>query len=136
MHGRKLLQHTLGLVVATLLLAGCGGAQGPKQGHWEGEQPFVSFDVAADGSIASFEMRAPFAASTCNITLDEVAVEGNEFLVDATTISESESSVGVFTITGNFDGTTVSGTYLVSICGTMISLGPEPKPWSAEWKSP
>ena len=36
----------------------------------------------------------------------------------------------------DFDGTTVSGTYHISVCGTTISFDPEPKPWSAEWMSP
>jgi len=134
MNSRKWLQQTFCLALVVLFLTGCLGAQGPKQGRWEGEQPSVSFDVTSDGDIANFVMHAPFAASTCDITIDEVTVDGNEFLVDATTISESESSIGIFTITGDFDGTSVSGTYQISVCGTMMSLNPEANPWSAEWK--
>ena len=136
MNSRRRLQHTFGIAMIVLLLASCLGAQGPKQGHWEGEQPSVSFDITSDGDITNFVMHAPFAASTCDITIAEVTVEDNEFLVDAATMSENESSIGIFTITGDFDGTSVSVTFQVSVCGTMMSLNPEAKPWNAQWKGP
>jgi len=58
MTSKKLLQQTFGLTLVVLLLVGCGGPPTPKAGHWEG-QPYVSFDITADGNIRDFGLVAP-----------------------------------------------------------------------------
>jgi len=59
MNSRKWLQQTFCLALVVLFLTGCLGAQGPKQGRWEGEQPSVSFDVTSDGILMAPLYLAP-----------------------------------------------------------------------------
>ena len=106
---------------------------GPKPGHWEGSQPFVSFDVTNEGQIVKFVMSAPLPPSKCVINIKSIPVSDNKFLVDAKTVNEQEASMGVFVIQGKFEGATATGTYKIQSCGRTFSLYPEEKAWKSEW---
>jgi len=109
---------------------------GPQLGHWEGERPFVSFEVTANGNIENFVMSAPFVADTCNIKIEKAKIIDNKLSIDVVTADEQAASIGIFAITGNFDSTTVTGTHTITFCGNTISFYPEEKIWSAQWKNP
>lgn len=135
----------LPFALISILLCGCGtqgsssdgasSATGPKAGHWEGDGPYVSFDVTDAGKIINFTLNAPFATTTCHITLGEIEVNGNEFLVDAKTGSVEEATIGIFTLKGKFNGETISGTQKVENCGRTMALKPEEREWTASWVS-
>lgn len=131
----------LTVTIISILLCSCGAqitglevapqTSAPKAGHWEGDGPYVSFDVTDDGKIINFTLNAPFATTTCHITLGEIEINGNEFLVDAKTGSVEEASIGIFTIKGKFKGETISGTQKVENCGRTMALKPEEREWTA-----
>jgi hypothetical protein len=115
-----------------------GGAalpSGPKAGHWEGTNPYVSFDVTDEGQVVNFMLNAPFVSTTCNIAIEQIPVDGSEFLVDAKTGDVEEASIGIFVIKGKFDGDTVTGTQKVEFCGRTVALYPEEQDWRASWAS-
>ncbi len=106
---------------------------GPKPGHWEGTAPYVSFDVTEQGKIVNFALNAPFVTSTCYITIQSITVADNAFLVDAETFNESTFSMGIFVVTGQFDGESATGTHTVEFCGQTVSYSPQELDWQASW---
>ena len=109
---------------------------GPRPGHWQGQQPYVAFDVTADGQIENFTLTAPFVSATCTLTLARIVVADDAFAVDAATADPQTAMLGKFVIAGQFaaSGETASGTHLIELCGRTLSLFPEEQPWQAGWQ--
>ncbi len=105
----------------------------PKVGHWEGDQPYVSFDITQDGNIINFVLNAPFVTDPCNIQISEIQVVDNRFTMDMTTASQHEASIGIFTLQGQFDTGSVTGTHRIEFCGRTKSFNPVEKTWQAKW---
>jgi hypothetical protein len=122
-----------GLVV----FGGHGGSTSttPRAGHWEGSSPTVAFDITADGQIANWHMTVPYGGSTCGISAGSVPVQSDHTI--AWNLSSAQTpSIGE--LKGTFNGTTVSGTYLITMCSQSVSYvhGEDTdRSWSAEWKS-
>jgi hypothetical protein len=67
------------------------------------------------------------------ITLGQVSVADNKFLVDAKTADKATASIGIFIIDGQFDGESATGTHKIEMCGRTVSLQPQARPWRAGW---
>jgi hypothetical protein len=111
---------------------------GPKAGHWEGDEPSVSFDIENDGNIHNFKLDIKTPAGTCTVTSDEVAVEpdGKFTFIFGKPVNEGEN-----VIEGKVENdTTISGSYSKAIfCvnpdGTAaIGILGGDLTWKAEWK--
>lgn len=128
---RKLFMlFLLSLMVGGAILVNAQGGD-LRAGIWAGGDPYVSFEVTVDGAIRGFRMVFPFGQTTCDILLDDVALDEDGHL----TISMFS---GGLLISGVFDtatGTTLTGTYSVSQCGRTISTETTTGEWAAEWVS-
>lgn len=100
------------------------GSQGvtPSAGHWEGINPFVSFDVSTSNQIINFEIRVPVLNDICFINADVVPIENGGFLISG------NGSV----IIGTFDSsTTLNGTYQLFMCGNTMYFNAAEQIWMA-----
>ncbi len=134
-----------------------------KPGHWVNEvgtdgYQNVSFDLAADGNISNFNMKASIGTpeSGCEITLDhlqaQVSKDGTfviSYFIDydalAIQVGPAVMSVvpiptgqpyEVLHISGNTTDISMDGTYKIGVCGATMYFGQNTGPWTAQWKNP
>lgn len=157
---RQGLLFLLGMVF--LILVGCGTPATPTPilstptpasptiGHWEGDNPLVSFDINSDGSISNFEMIVELTAlDKCTLDLELTKIEAdNSFaitlfapyetlfsnlsdaerktleannLVPTPMVIDTGEVYKRLDINGNFASpTTVSGTFVIMWCEDRI----------------
>lgn len=110
-----------------------------KAGHWEGNNPSVSFNVLQDGSIGGFSIIVPLFGIDCTLEITSIALDANgAFVVTSEHDGEQKRTT---TITGKFESETMmSGTADVQFChmadgGVLVlDVFPPITHWTAEWK--
>jgi hypothetical protein len=94
------MRKSVATYVAGVLAVACHAR--PEIGHWEGQNPTVSFTVTGDRSVADFAISVPLGLATCTLkvpTLHSSFVSGNLVFV---------SPDGAFSIDGKFESATAA----------------------------
>jgi hypothetical protein len=168
---RKSWWHWLCLS-AVLLLVGCGASPAstpvptssptPKSGHWSNEgsaagEATVAFDLAADGKITNFTMKAPLQGKTCTMNVSQLQLQldnnGTFEIAYLMSYDEVKTALGpavmelmkdvikagqpyeVLHINGKASDTALDGSFMITVCGHTMYPAQNTGTWTARWKS-
>ena len=168
---RKAWWHLLCLS-AMLLLVGCGASPVstpvptsspmPKPGHWSykgsaAEEATVVFDLAADGKITNFTMRAPLQGKTCTMDVSQLQLQlqnnGTFDIAYLMAYDEVKTALGpalmelmkdvikagqpyeVLHINGKAGDTAMDGSFTLTVCGHTMYPSQNTGTWKARWES-
>ena len=115
-----------------------GAPAAPKQGHWEGSDAALSFDIRPDGQMANVSLTIddlPYAS--CTVLAATISVAPDHTFTSLLRSDPANLLVSQVEVTGTFYGSTASGTYKASQCGGLLRGDQEQDDkWSAEWTTP
>jgi hypothetical protein len=141
-----------------------GTAPSFKPGYWSHEggstgEATVSFNLSEDGTIENFHMTASIGTpkQACTMSVDKTRIDAQKdgsFKISYTMeYADVSAQLGpavmevfggsipkgkpyeVLLINGKGTGTTMDGTFTITVCGPTLYLGNNTGPWKAEWKN-